>query len=642
MAGEVAETSKLFARQVAGVQPEWIEQLADHLLQRSYRDAHWQRRQGRVAAYEQSTLHGLIINPKKRVDYSRINPVECRQIFIRDALVAGNLQTGGEFYRYNLALLDEVTTLEEKSRRRDIVVDPLELVRFYDAIIPEEVSNAADFEKFRKRYESEHPRGLYFSRDMLLAEDAVDVTARDYPDQLDAGGLVLPLRYHFAPGEEDDGVTLACPVEVINRVPAARCEWLVPGMLEEKITLMIKMLPKVLRRNFVPAPDFATAACEAMPFGEGSLTSALSRHLQRMTGVEVKQADWGSIVELPRHLQMRFELIDAEGQVLRAGRDLPALQREHVGQVEETLLQFSDQSIERDTVTHWNFGDLPESVDIERQGATLQGFPALQAGRHGVSIKLFASEGAAARAMPLGVRALYRLVLNEEIRYLRRKLPGINVLALRFTPYGTKEVLITDVIDAAIDAVFIDPQALPRTREAFEAALQQGRKALVAQANEIAENLAQIFEAHRQVARRIEGSIALSWVEAAADVRDQIDALLYAGFVTATGASRLKRLPVYFQGMDKRLDAIDRAPDKDRRRRAEFLPVWERFKALPVIMENDPEHAIRREALRWSFEELRLSLFAQELGAREKVSVSRLENRVQALADPVAAGVVNA
>ncbi|MFK7861932.1 MAG: ATP-dependent RNA helicase HrpA [Granulosicoccus sp.] len=630
MAGEIAETSKLYARQVASIQPQWIEGLAEHLLHYSYRDAHWQRKKGTVGAWAQSTLYGLIINPKKGVDYSRINPQESRQIFIREALVNGELVTKGEFHRYNQELLEEVTTLEEKTRRRDIVVDPEELVRFYDGLIPDDICSSSTFEKWRKAFESDNPRGLYFVREQLLANDAVDVSARDYPDQIEMQGMVLPLRYHFAPGEDDDGVTLVCPVEVLNRVSAARAEWLVPGMLNEKIALLIKSLPKALRRNFVPAPDYAAAASAAMELGKGSLIGALSRELHRMSGVKVTRDDWDAS-DLPVHLKMRFSVVGSHGQELKSGRDLEALQAAYVGEVEETLLRFSDNSIERDQVTDWNFGDLPDSVDIEKSGMTMQGYPALQAKKGGVGIKLFATPSAAMSAMPLGLRALYKEVLKDEVKYLQRKLPNINVLSLRFTPFGNKQVLIDDVLNAAVDEVFIHNDDIPRTRDAFMQILQNNRAELVGVAGQLCDNLGQVFEQHRQVAKRLEGSISLSWIEPSIDIKDQIKSLIFAGFVTSTGLQRLARLPVYFQAMDKRLDAIDRAPDKDRRRRSEFLPVWEQFKALPTDKDDDPRYRAAYKALRWSFEELRVSLFAQDLGTAEKVSVSKLENRVKEL-----------
>ena len=441
---------------------------------------------------------------------------------------------------------------------------------------------------------------------------------------------MFPLRYHFAPGEEDDGVTLVCPVELLNRVSANRCEWLVPGMLEEKLALMIKALPKHLRRNFVPAPDFARAATEAMTPSDDPLAGALSRQLQRMSGTEVPQSAWADAT-LPTHLIMRFEVVGSDGQVLRAGRDLAALQADYASEVEDALIRFGDDTIERESVTDWNFGDLARHVDIEKGGATMRGWPALEATADGVGVKLFATEAAAELAMPRGVRALYKAVLKDEVRYLQRKLPGIDVLALRFTPFGDKRTLIGDIVDAAIDETFVVGAELPRTRDAFHARLDARRGDLVGVANGICETLAGVFEQHRQVARRVEGRIPLSWVEAVGDIRDQIATMIHPGFVTATGVERLRRLPVYFRAIDRRLDGIDKAPDKDRARRAELLPVWEAFKALPLAREDDPDHAPARTALRWSFEELRISLFAQDLGTREKVTVARLENRVAEL-----------
>ncbi len=630
MSAEIAETSKLYARQVAGIEPEWVEQLGEHLLSRSYRDAHWQKKTGTVGAYEQSTLYGLIINPKKRINYSPINPSESRQIFVRDALVAGGLRQSGDFYKHNLSLLEEVTTLEEKKRRRDIVVDPEEMVRFYDAIIPDDVCTAAAFEAFRKVFEQDNPRGLYFSRELLLADENTEVSEHDYPDQIEMGSMVLPLRYHFAPGEEDDGVTLVVPVEVINRVSQDRCDWLVPGLIKEKVTALIKALPKSLRRNFVPAPDYAEELVQNIQANQEPLLAALSRQLHRMTTIDVPLADWDTST-LPVHLHMRFQIIDQHGATLAVGRDLNLLQKRYLDQVEETLLQFSDTSIERDEVTDWNFGDLPLSVDIEKNGITMQGFPALHYEAGTVSIKLFASSGAAMQSMPAGLRGLYRLVLKDEIKYLQRRLPGIDVLTLRFAPFGNKQILIDDLIEASLDHSFISANDLARTRDAFYARLDTERKSLVPTAGELCSVVSDIFEQHRLVAKRLEGNVSLSWVEAIADTKDQINALLYPGFITGTGLHRLRRLPVYFQAMNRRLDSIDQAPDKDRRRRAELMPVWERFKALPRLREEVADYAHMHSALRWSFEELRVSLFAQELGTQEKVSVSRLEKRVSDL-----------
>ncbi len=634
VSGEISETSRLYARQVAGISVDWIERLAGHLLQYSYRDPHWSRKAGVVSAYEQSTLYGLIINPKKRVNYAPHNAAMAREIFIREGLVGGAMNSRGKFLAHNLALMDEVTGLEEKSRRRDIVVDPEELVRFYDALLPDDINTTTAFETWRRNVEADTPKILYFSRDMLIRDDAETVDTHQFPESMEFGSLTVPLTYHFAPGEDRDGVTLVVPVELVNRLERNRCEWLVPGMIEDRIAALIKSLPKAYRKHFVPAPDFARALTESMPFAEGALRQAMATQLLRMTGVDVPVAEF-DVQSLPAHLNMRFEVTDADGLVLETSRDLSALQKNYVSTVESSLLQFSHNSIERDNVIDWNFGDLPESVEIQKGGISMQGHPALVAESEAldseVSIKLFATPEKAAAAMRSGLRALYRRVLSDEVRYLKRKLPDINLLSLRFAPFGTKELLVADIINAAVDKTFIEAAPFPREREQFQQLLTQHRKELVGHASAICEDLSQVFEQHRLLSKRLDGSVSLSWVEPVKDIRDQIEGLLFPGFVSVTGADRLRRLSVYFQAINKRLDGIDKSPDKDRRRRAELLPVWERFKHLPTYREAPPNYVELHQGIRWSFEELRVSLFAEGLGTIEKVSVSRLENRIDAL-----------
>jgi len=615
VAAEVSETSRLYARTVASVSVEWIERLGEHLLQYHYRDPHWQRKAGVVGAFEQSTLFGLIVNPKKRVNFSAQNPVLAREIFIRDALVEGQIVSKGKFLPHNMQLMEEVAGLEDKSRRRDIAVDPEELVRFYDALLPEEINSTVSFETWRRKIEQESPRALFFTRDMLVREDAEEVSENRFPLQIEMSDMVLPLKYHFSPGDDDDGVTMVVPVEVLNRVCASRCEWLVPGMLQEKITYLIKSMPKVLRRNFVPAPDYAETCCQV---------------LQRLGGLDIRTTDF-SLEAIAPHLLMRFEVLDNTGKVINSGRDLQILQKQYASHVEENLLQFSDSTIERDNITDWNFGDLPESVDISKGGIQMRGYPALTTNADKVSIKLFASADQASHAMRNGLMGLYKCVLKEEMRYLQRKLPNIELLSLRFAPFGGKKVLIADISDEAIYATFIAGTPTPRKREDFQQQLSQQRSNLIPNATRICADIEQVLEAHRQVAKRVSGNLPLSWIEPVADIRDQIDQLLYPGFITHTGMGRLRRLVVYFQAINRRLDSIDHAPDKDRRRRAELLPVWERFKSLPQKRDDPVRYNELYGAVRWAFEELRVSLFAQELGTTEKVSVSKLENRVDEL-----------
>lgn len=621
MAAEISETTRLYARCVAGIDPLWVEGAGESLLKHSYSGASWQRKRAQVGALRKSTLYGLVVIEKRRINYGPINPSESRQIFIREALVDGNYNTQATFYQNNLKLVDEVVTLEDKSRRKDILIEPEELYRFYDQIIPDDIYSGPQFEKWRVEYEKEAPRGLYLSKEYLVRDDDPGINQNDFPDQMEFSGLVLPLKYHFRPGASDDGVTLVVPASLLNRIEAKRCQWLVPGMLEEKVIAMIKSLPKQLRRNFVPAPDYASQALPVMKQDTNrSLTNALSATLQKLTGVVVEDSDW-QIEQLPTHLQMRFEILDAEGSCIDEGRNIEHLQNKYLDQIEESLASNESNAFERTDLRDWNFGDLPEFVEINTQGVQMKGYPALVDEDGTVCLRLFATEEAAGDAMHAGLRALYKKRLLKEVKYLLRNLPGIDVLCLRFAAFGKSDVLKQDIVDASIDMAFINDHPHPRTREEFNEVLDTHKNDLVTHANTVCEHLSKTLETYRQVSKRMSGSASLSWVEAIADIKDQISHLIYPGFVVKTPAERLPRLAVYFKAIDKRLDSLDREPDRDRRRRAELLPVWERIKDMQAVAGVDN--------IRWLMEELRVSVYAQELGTVDKVSVGRLESLLE-------------
>ncbi len=627
MAAEVSETNRVYARGVAGIAPEWIEQAAEPLLKHSYSGASWQRKRAQVGAFRKSTLYGLVVIEKKRVNYGPINPVESREIFLRDGLVEGNYNTQAEFYRHNLKLIDEVITLEEKSRRRDILVEPEELYRFYDQIVPEGIYSGPQFEKWRVKFESDNPRALYLTREYLLQDEEPDVSSQDFPDQMEFSGVVLPLKYNFKPGSDTDGVTLAVPVSLLNRISAAQCEWVVPGLLKEKLTALIKSLPKQQRRNYVPAPDVAEQMLKSLEEQRHeSLTDALTKGLKKVSTEPLSSDDF-QIDQLPGYLKMRFEVLDDKGHCIDEGRDLVVLQSRYLDKIEENLAATADNSFERSDLSEWNFGDLPESVEIETQGVKMQGYPALVSEGQLINLRLFATPQDAAAQMPAGLRGLYKKCLQKEVKYLLRNLPGIDVLSLRFAVFGKSELLKHDIVNAAIDATFIVEETLPRTREQFYEIVERKQTDLVENTNQICSVLEKTMEAHRQVAKRMSGSVSLSWVEPMSDIKDQIAHLMYPGFVTATPAVRLKRLPVYFKAIDKRLDSLDREPDRDRRRRAELLPVWERVKTGLSSQPAEP----KMHSIRWLFEELRVSVFAQELGTADKVSVPRIESLLDTL-----------
>ena len=625
MAAELVETSRLFARTVAKIEPQWIEQLAAHLIRHHYHEPHWQRRRAQVGAYDKLTLYGLIINPNKRVNYSKINPKESREIFIRHALVYGEYDSKAPFFVHNRELIENVEDLEARSRRRDIMVDEETLYDFYDQRLPAEVCNGPSFEAWRKEIEQEDPKALFFSQEELMRHDAGDVTARDFPDTIDLGGLRAPVSYHFEPGSEADGVTATLPVGALNQVSAARADWLVPGLIEEKVTALIRSLPKSLRRHFVPAPDFARACLESVKPSDTRLTDALAERLKEMTGVEVPAEAWG-VDTLEPHLQLRYQVVDAKGKTLAAGRDLDRLRAKLEGRIAEQFETLQarareEESVECEGITEWDFGPLPESVQIESQGIAMTGYPALVDEKDSVALRVLDNPDQARATTRGGTLRLARLALAEQEKYLVKNLPGIDKLCLQFATVGNCNALKEDIVVASFTrALFAD--GWPTERQTFEQAVDRGRADLVETAERICALLGSALTEFNPIRQRIKKNLPFTWIEAVADVKDQLDHLVYPGFVTATPIERLRQLPRYLKAINRRLDKLDRAPDKDRHLRIDVEPLWEDCKQRMAASAGD-DPAL--DDYRWQIEELRVSLFAQELGTEKPVSVQRLE-----------------
>ncbi|APZ42753.1 ATP-dependent RNA helicase HrpA [Acidihalobacter ferrooxydans] len=623
MAAEITETARTYARTVARIKPEWIEQLGAHLLKHHIFEPHWEQRPARVGAFDKLTLYGLVVQPRKRVDYARTHPAEARELFIRHALVYGEFRSRGGFLAHNRALIEEVEELEAKARRPDILVDEHVLFEFYDRLVPAHINNGKAFERWREQAERENAQLLYLTRDALMQHGAGEITADRFPDQFVAGpGLSLPLRYRLEPGGEDDGVTLTVPLAALRQVEVARCEWLVPGLLEEKLTALIRGLPKALRKNFVPAPDFARACAQALAFGEGEMFEALAHQLKRMTGVDVP-ADALDRDALPEHLRMRFEVIDSKGKLLAAGRDLSALADTLEGRVQQTFEALPTQSLERDDVAAWDFGDLPESVDIEQHGLALKGYPALVREGEKVALRVLDSAASAEHAHREGVLGLLHIVLRERVKYLHKRLPHAQTMCLHFAAVGRCEALKDDLIDAVLEDLFL-AGPLPRSEAEFAARVEAGRSEIVTAATQLAERMNDALATFHRIRQSLKGNVPLSWIEAAADVNDQLTHLVYPGFVRATPAAYRQHLPRYLKAIERRLERLQQQPDKDRRLRVEIEPLWARCKQRWGDGRNVGE-ALRD--YRWQIEELRVSLFAQELGTPRPVSVARLEKQ---------------
>ncbi len=431
MAAELTETTRLYARGVAVIEPEWIERLGVHLAKRSYREPHWSKDSGSVVAYEQVSVYGLVVVPKRRVQYGPIEPKEARELFIRGALVAGHYAGHPEFLEYNRHLIEDVQQLEHKSRRHDVLVDDEAIFAFYAERIPEGIFSTVDFEKWRRQAEREDPKLLFLSREYLMRHAAEQITEELFPDALTVGMQTFDLSYRFEPGHALDGVTMIVPLHLLNQLDERRCEWLVTGLLRDKITYLLKGLPKGLRKHFVPVPQMVTACLEILDPDGGPLTEALTQALFAKTGVEVPPDAW-DIADLPPHLLMNFRVVDEKELEIATGRDLPALRNQLGVKARRTFSETASSAFERKGSVTWDFDELPEQVEVDRGKGKLIGYPAIVDEGKSVGLTLLDTEAEADAATRRGLRRLFQLALPEQMKSLARNLPGFNEMQLRY------------------------------------------------------------------------------------------------------------------------------------------------------------------------------------------------------------------
>lgn len=627
VAAELVETSRLYARTAAKIEPEWLEELAPHLLRRHYSEPHWEQRAGYVAAFERVTLYGLTIVPRRKVNYSRIDPALCRELLIRHALVYGEYRCTAPFCRHNAALLAEVEELEAKARRRDILVDEQQLYAFYDQRLPADITNAAAFERWRQQAERSNPKVLFLSLTDLMQRDASVERSAQFPDELEVNGMRLPLQYTFDPQAEEDGITVILPTFGLNQLPAARFTYLVPGMLEEKITALLRALPKALRKHVVPIPDYARACAAAIaPSDSVPLQEALATHLKRMNGHDIPATAWTG-VELPRHLLMRFVVRDENGANLATGRDWETLKAALQGRTRQALAKPTMQPLERDGITRWDFGDLPEAYRLDN-GSGLCTWPALvDQGKH-VAIRLFDHPAVAAAHHADGVLRLLLLTLAGEARELPRHMPDMTAMCLHYASLSPCEELKGKVVRHIVRQTFA-PYLQVRSQTAFQQAVQAGRPQLFRQAQASSRLLAPIFALQYAIRQQLKASPTHPvWQAAVADITDQLAHLLPPDFLDTTPITALQHFPRYLKGIQRRLEKLAANPAKDAPAYAAVAPLWERWKAQHQAMAStlpDPDRQQRLQDLHWLLEELRVSLFAQELGTARPISVKRFE-----------------
>ncbi len=646
MAAELTETTRLYARVVAAIEPDWIERLAPHLARRNYREPHWSKDSGSVIAYEQVIVYGLTVVQKRRVQYGPIAPKEAWELFIRGALVAG--QYAGNpppFLEHNRHLIAEVQELEHKSRRHDVLVDDEAIVAFYAARIPEGIYSTVDFEKWRREAERAEPGRLFLTREFLMRHTAGQVTEEQFPDAMVVGMQTYDLTYRFDPGHVLDGVTLIVPLHLLNQVDEDRCDWLVPGLLRDKLTLLIKALPKNLRRNFVPVPQVVTAALEILEPDSTALTAALSQALFKKTGVEVPLDAWDAS-GLPQHLLMNYRVVDEKNSEIAGGRDLAALRSQLGVKARKTFSEAASVSFERKGFTAWNFDDLPEQVEVEREGRKLIGYPAIIDEGKSVALTLLDTDAEAQAATRRGLWRLFQLVLPEQTKFLARSLPGFNDMQLRYMlmnqallgEEGGKhdksarqdkvevaERLRSELITAICDrAFFVEPDPI-RTRSQFETRAAKAKTRLMDVANEVCRIAAEILVEHQALRARIAEPRHAAHARALTDIRAQLRELLPVGFLASTGFDRLKHIPRYIKAIASRLDKLASNPERDANWQAQLARYWQTYQTR---LKLDRERGIRDpklDDLRWMIEEVRVSLWAQYLKTPYPVSFKRLE-----------------
>ena len=630
VAAELVETTRLYARCVARIEPEWVEAAAGELVKRHYFDPHWQRERAMVSAYERVTLYGLTLVPRRRVNYGPINPKEAREVFIRRALVAGEFDTRAPFFEHNRRLVKEIEALEHKARRRDVLVNEEVIFNFYDGIVALDLVNGAGFERWRAEAEHANPRLLYLTREYLMRHAAAEITEAQFPERLRAGDVDLKLGYRFEPGHPLDGVTVTVPLELLNRLEPAHFEWLVPGLVREKIAHLFKALPKQLRRHLVPVPQHVTAFLEEQDSGESRprLAAALGRYVQRAAGAPVAADVWDD-VEPPPHLCMNFRVVDEVGRELATGRDLAALKTQ-LGQAASLTFSADEPGIEKTGIRVWDFGDLPAEISFTRGGRRLTGYPALADEGESVAIRLFDTRPAADAAMRAGVRRMIWLSLKEQMRQREKTLPGFTQAALALRTLASADDLREDLLTAIADRAFIGEDELPRTAKAFEALRARARTRLPAVADGGCRLFGTVAEEYPRAQQRLAGA-GKTAPRPVADVRAQLARLVFKGFMAATPWERLQDLPRYLKAMQARLDKYAKDSERDERHASHIGELWSRYEERAAKLRRAHESDPRLEDFRWRIEELRVSLFAQELRTPYPVSFKRLDKLWQSI-----------
>ena len=634
-AAEITETSRLFARCVARIEPDWLEKVGAHLIKRSYFDPHWEKKAMQAVAFERSTLYGIVVNPKKRVNFGPMNPKEAREIFIRQGLVEGEIAEEfarrWTFFTHNHQLMLDIETLEHKSRRPDVLVDDELIFAFYDQIVPEGVTNGADFDKWRREAEHDHPTLLHLKREDLMRHEAAGVTTEAFPHQIKLGGVEFDLAYHFEPGSAKDGVTITVPLAQLNQIPAARCEWLVPGLLKEKVIQLVKTLPQKIRSKLVPVPEFAAEFVEATPPSDKALVPALIHYILQTRGLNAR--GWEITPDafrpdaLPSHFSFNFLLVDEHGRQLGLSRSLSELRSEWGGQAKQEFSELHETPSEYSGMTDWTFGELPELMEVDvGNGQMVLGYPGLADDGDTVSLCVFDTLEEAQEAHAKGLLRLYMLQFRDQLKYFEKNLPGLTQMGMQFMPLGSLDDLRRQLIDLAFArACLVEPW--PTDAASFKQRCAEAKSRLGLLAQEICRLVGVVLTEWQAVQKKLPAFK----VHAAAiqDVEKQLARLIGKRFIVDTPFERLQHFPRYLKAIALRLDKLKAngasGASRDAQLMAEYAPLWTNYERRAIVLAKQGVNHPPVEQFRWMLEELRVQLFAQELRTPAPVSTKRLQ-----------------
>jgi ATP-dependent helicase HrpA len=666
MAAELVETTRLYARTLAQIQPEWVEKIGGHLLKKSWGEPRWEKRSAQVTASERATLYGIVVYSQRRINYAQHNPLDAREIFIREALVGGDYDTRSPFFAHNHKLVREIENLEHKSRRLDVLVDDQLIAAFYDKEVPGDIVNGAGFEKWYKDASRDNPKLLFLNREELMRHEAAGVTTELFPKTMNVTGIEMGLSYHFEPGSPRDGVTLTVPLFALNQIPHERPGWLVPGMLKEKVQLLLKSLPQKLRRHCVPLPEYAANFFERnqdpVRFGRGELIDALIADIHQHTSARVLTTDF-KLETLPAHLSMNFKVVDEHGRQLDMGRNLATLQAELGGQARQSFQRMAESTpaavasgqasaqaafgkpggkpapavapaansqgaapapanagvSQHTNITSWTFGELPELLEISQGKLNLIGFPALVDKGTYCDLEVFDDPNVAARTHRIGLRRLFALQLKDQLKFAEKNIPGLQQMGMQFMSVGSPEDLREQIVNKAIDiACLQDP--LPTNAASFTKRKDEGKGRIGLLINEMARLAGQILAEFHGMPKRLQNLAPA----VAADMQAQLQGLVHKRFIAETEYSQLAHFPRYLKAMNVRLEKLRTNTARDAQLMAEWQTAAAQFQRT---IKNQPLKNLdpRMTDFRWMLEELRVSLFAQELRTPMPVSSKRLQ-----------------